>query len=87
MNRCSPNFNPRAPCGARHAAEHGVGAVVLISILAPLAGRDQLTASASVSNSGISILAPLAGRDHAIGQQPVSGQGISILAPLAGRDG
>ena len=35
-----PDFNPRAPCGARLGAIVDIFAVVRISIHAPLAGRD-----------------------------------------------
>ena len=34
------DFNPRSPCGERHACEHRVGHERRISIHAPLAGSD-----------------------------------------------
>ena len=60
------------------------GVFVVISIHAPLAGRDALVVSMS-GRVRISIHAPLAGRDdiHAALGQVAS---ISIHAPLAGRD-
>ena len=35
------NFNPRAPCGARHKAICNIYSIPYISIHAPLAGRDR----------------------------------------------
>ena len=58
--------------------------IVLISIHAPLAGRDILS-FAGVRRGRISIHAPLAGRDgHAARVRKL--RDISIHAPLAGRD-
>ena len=37
---CAPNFNPRAPCGARRAVLVGQFGVQHISIHAPRVGRD-----------------------------------------------
>ena len=58
--------------------------VLVISILSPLAGRDQHFAPAHVIHP-ISILSPLAGRDW-IPRAKVELDNISILSPLAGRD-
>ena len=59
----------------------------MISIHAPLAGRDISVLAFSYSYSNISIHAPLAGRDEAPMPEPSDAYLISIHAPLAGRDG
>ena len=59
------NFNPRAPCGARHQIARFIRLEDHISILAPLAGRDGRSHRKGPRHRRISILAPLAGRDSA----------------------
>ena len=78
------NFNPRAPCGARH--DGGVPKVRSqhISIHAPHAGRDDAVDRLFVLVD-ISIHAPHAGRDERV-VLTGSGEWISIHAPHAGRD-
>ena len=61
----SPNFNPRAPCGARRAARPTVSPTCGISTHAPLAGRDLTAMYIRRREAGISTHAPLAGRDAA----------------------
>ena len=56
------NFNPRAPCGARHVAAVHSRRAGKISTHAPLAGRDPRLASL-MQDGHISTHAPLAGRD------------------------
>ena len=78
------NFNPRTPCGVRHADNKRHERAEYISIHAPLAGCDRLQA-AGWREGGISIHAPLAGCDS----PPAHGAlfvDISIHAPLAGCD-
>ena len=82
--RSAGHFNPRAPCGAR------LQPLVLfhlrvISIHAPLAGRDHKAFGDARAAAGISIHAPLAGRDSETKAWRYC-QIISIHAPLAGRD-
>ena len=57
------NFNPRAPCGARHVYNAAHSQHIGISIHAPHAGRDYLDVLDSIVNVCISIHAPHAGRD------------------------
>ena len=57
------DFNPRAPCGARHKFQGSPFSSSSISIHAPLAGRDMRAALYIRVSSEISIHAPLAGRD------------------------
>ena len=78
-------FNPRAPCGARHAGDDSRNTFRKISIHAPLAGRD-LFMKRLRKKFGISIHAPLAGRDELNDEQLSALITISIHAPLAGRD-
>ena len=56
------DFNPRAPCGARRAGDRRLHGRAVISIHAPLAGRD-LDHGHALLRDVISIHAPLAGRD------------------------
>ena len=56
------NFNPRAPCGARHLDDLVKYKTVKISIHAPRAGRDN-SAMQFRPDDYISIHAPRAGRD------------------------
>ena len=59
------NFNPRAPCGARHPAPRSAAPPAPISIHAPHAGRDQHVGQHHEQEAEISIHAPHAGRDGA----------------------
>ena len=79
------DFNPRAPCGARPPRPEYPRDRCIISIHAPLAGRDTITGLHTVL-AVISIHAPLAGRDLAVLQRHRQPLCISIHAPLAGRD-
>ena len=80
-----PNdFNPRAPCGARHVGTVAVKTSAEFQSTRPVRGatKDNLLAETAEL---ISIHAPRAGRDHIhIGLN--AGQKISIHAPRAGRD-
>ena len=78
------NFNPRAPCGARPQTSAASWRLLVISIHAPLAGRDFRYRNKK-SPLQISIHAPLAGRDVLPNCDLLSLR-ISIHAPLAGRD-
>ena len=61
--RIRERFNPRAPCGARHARRLVRWQLEGISTHAPLAGRDALTVNLWYYTESISTHAPLAGRD------------------------
>ena len=79
------DFNPRAPCGARHLQTAGVPINVAISIHAPLAGRDAMLNPILHSILHFNPRAPCGARllwvfIHA------GRASISIHAPLAGRD-
>ena len=80
------NFNPRAPCGARHNKDLTEGFLYRISIHAPLAGRD-LGALASKSKVAISIHAPLAGRDSTAGYLILPASHFNPRAPCGARRG
>ena len=56
-------FNPRAPCGARHAIGIQAARIEAISIHAPRVGRDYLTMLELGATPQISIHAPRVGRD------------------------
>ena len=79
------NFNPRAPCGARHTRQQGSsGATTNFNPRAPCGAR--LVQSKMLSWLGeISIHVPLAGHDH-LWANFYCLQGISIHVPLAGHD-
>ena len=83
--QCRPNFNPRAPCGARQSPTADEIAAAIISIHAPHAGRDTRCPSGHRELKGISIHAPHAGRDGTLFFIPAL-RAISIHAPHAGRD-
>ena len=83
----STDFNPRAPCGARHAGK-------LIDVLRfvfqptrPLRGATADDALARLRAMNISTHAPLAGRDRLRQDLLPPAVRISTHAPLAGRDG
>ena len=78
-------FNPRAPCGARHAPLASRSIIRRISTHAPLAGRDSRCCYLVYWQRSISTHAPLAGRDLDFCFDVVMTK-ISTHAPLAGRD-
>ena len=80
-----PDFNPRAPCGARRcrAANHPRRHV--ISIHVPLAGHDGHACGNAHRARAISIHVPLAGHDAFEEMHQATAQ-ISIHVPLAGHD-
>ena len=84
MTQTVPNFNPRALRGARPFHNSDLQILRIISIHAPLAGRDYQRRGHR-NKSRISIHAPLAGRDLPHRLRGPAGP-ISIHAPLAGRD-
>ena len=57
-----PNFNPRAPCGARRCIIREVCLISTISIHAPLAGRDMLPCIYSYLQSDFNPRAPCGAR-------------------------
>ena len=57
------DFNPRTPCGVRHAERTDAALDEIISIHAPLAGCDGRGGAAGGDTPQISIHAPLAGCD------------------------
>ena len=80
-------FQSTRPLRGATRAEHHVYRAKIISIHAPLAGRDHFAIFSFMSALQISIHAPLAGRDTVHVQLVPTGIEISIHAPLAGRDG
>ena len=60
----STNFNPRAPCGARRGKIFRILRAVLISIHAPLAGRDLLHRDYPFRNYHFNPRAPCGARHH-----------------------
>ena len=80
------NFNPRAPCGARLAANLGTIEMLYISTHAPLAGRDRPECpQGRCRRSYFNPRAPCGARPAAPGAEPPLHH-ISTHAPLAGRD-
>ena len=61
--RIRERFNPRAPCGARHAVIAVLSVLGEISTHAPLAGRDCSLFLSWFRHENISTHAPLEGRD------------------------
>ena len=83
--RRSPNFNPRAPCGARPRFFIRSDGAVNISILAPRAGRDPRLIRSCRPPHRFQSSRPVRGATwSAPGAEPR--RRISILAPRAGRD-
>ncbi len=78
-------FNPRAPCGARLLALLADVGEALISIHAPLAGRDSTRRWQARSGKNFNPRAPCGARPAENDQIAALGV-ISIHAPLAGRD-
>ena len=80
------HFNPRAPCGARRGLVRFLPrGFRSISILAPLAGRDQVSGYNLFLTYEFQSSRPLRGAT-ALFCAIVYASAISILAPLAGRD-
>ena len=77
------DFNPRAPCGARHRGLEVSGAQITISTHAPLAGRDQNDAREQ-GYGVISTHAPLAGRDEDQFVLEQGGEAFQPTRPLRG---
>ena len=82
--RPARNFNPRAPYGARLHPPGAGDPLALISILAPLTGRDSASLVTAARSERISILAPLTGRDHEGGGIPQRRHGFQSSRPLRG---
>ena len=78
-------FNPRAPCGARRAVAMPIVIPVIISIHAPLAGRDRAVNGDGKICNRFQSTRPLRGATHRA-SSPAQCAIISIHAPLAGRD-
>ena len=76
-------FNPRAPCGARLTLFSTGFVDVIISIHAPLAGRDDVRAD-FLAAFHISIHAPLAGRDVCQRMMDTAGSRFQSTRPLRG---
>ena len=84
--RIRERFNPRAPCGARHAVIAVLSVLGEISTHAPLAGRDSPRVLDAGGRVMISTHAPLAGRDCSLFLSWFRHENISTHAPLEGRD-
>ena len=80
------NFNPLAPCGARHLDGDAASKAPTISIHSPRAGRDLEDTQKALAHSMISIHSPRAGRDVSRFAIKRWRQKISIHSPRAGRD-
>ena len=79
------HFNPRAPCGARPPQLHSTGITSVISIHAPLAGRDVVLLNSPPSYAIFQSTRPLRGATAKWATE-CNACHISIHAPLAGRD-
>ena len=77
-------FNPRAPCGARRKFASAAHWSRVISIHAPLAGRDIPACLADARHLPISIHAPLAGRDWQCCRQVAGPLVFQSTRPLRG---
>ena len=78
-------FNPRAPCGARPVHDSIIGECRVISIHAPLAGRDDATYPERYNLKRFQSTRPLRGATGILPARTRASM-ISIHAPLAGRD-
>ena len=78
-------FNPRAPCGARQRQHDALLRQPLISIHAPLAGRDRSSSPRRARRINFNPRAPCGARRGA-GSAAGQRRAISIHAPRAGRD-
>ena len=78
------NFNPLAPCGARHALRQRQIIVHCISIHSPRAGRDQ-EAQLPAHGGQISIHSPRAGRDPGASPPALATPNFNPLAPCGAR--
>ena len=85
-NNTAADFNPRTPCGARPARCTFSSSSGMISIHAPLAGRDYHLASIRAVYATFQSTHPLRGATL-VGTNIFWIAYISIHAPLAGRDG
>ena len=79
------DFNPRAPCGARHNRSRQTRTCWKISTHAPLAGRDQAMQAMLKAHRYFNPRAPCGARHGRLEDMPQQ-QFISTHAPLAGRD-
>ena len=79
-----PDFNPRAPCGARQGLPQLCDGGARISIHAPRAGRDLVVDQGSFTR-GISIHAPRAGRDNCIAPNQFLRSHFNPRAPCGAR--
>ena len=77
-----PNFNPRAPCGARRAGSK-TGDIIGISIHAPRVGRDR-SCAARICEMSISIHAPRVGRDVATNAMWIVYESFQSTRPVWG---
>ena len=82
--RIRERFNPRAPCGARHAVIAVLSVLGEISTHAPLAGRDDAVCLIHPVIFPISTHAPLAGRDERVNVETMTGQRFQPTRPLRG---
>ena len=80
-----PDFNPRAPCGARRAAAFNIQSGGRISIHAPRVGRDQRVSQYCAGVNAFQSTRPVWGATFVI-QRHKFCQRISIHAPRVGRD-
>ena len=78
-------FNPRAPCGARHADIYVVNRDVVFQSTCPVRGATECELSLFEQGS-VSIHVPRAGRDRGV-SSTVFDCKVSIHVPRAGRDG
>ena len=85
MGKVRPKcFNPRAPCGARHAEFREIAALVEFQSTRPVRGATKCPWYTPTA-SQVSIHAPRAGRDNARSELSKP-RAVSIHAPRAGRD-
>ena len=83
-SNASVRFNPRAPCGARHALDLSEALLLAFQSTRPVWGAT-IKPIAELAYEGVSIHAPRVGRD----QYALAGDGcaaVSIHAPRVGRD-
>ena len=79
------NFNPRAPCGARHTLPRMIGNALVISIHAPRVGRDLIDNYTFLAASQFQSTRPVWGATSG-GAKVEAHTVISIHAPRVGRD-
>ena len=83
--RAEPDFNPRAPRGARRRELHQRGVNLAISIHVPREGHDAAESAAEIAAEIISIHVPREGHDAAH-RQIIKSEAISIHVPREGHD-